>query len=748
MSSTALLALMWRPYVAPLPLWAGAVLLAALAVTACVRGYSVRPWLAVAMLAMRLVLIVLLTLLLMGPSELRPSAAAPGRAHLTVMLDTSASMQTADMQGIGRLDFAVQHWLGQEQLTRLSADHRVNLIAFDEAPRALLESALRRPAEDLAAGRETNVAQSVTSVVSEMGDGAAGSALVLISDGHDTLDESVRPVADLARARSVPIHTVTLGGPDLQRDLSLVAIPEPDYLFVGEKGRIVAKVLQAGAGDATTTVRLRGSGEHVERRVAFDGRRSVTVNFDLEPQAAGLHEYRIGVDPLDGEIEPANNEQVVFVEVTDERIKVLVLEGQPFWDTKYLAQSLRADESIELMHVTQITSKRRQSIVTRTERPETTIPATLEQWAAYDVIVIGRGIEHLLTPQAAQMLRQLVSEHGGQIVFARGRAYDPTTEAGREIGRQLAALEPVVWGEGLDDEQSITLTRAGNTHPAFSLLADGVAGRDVVGQLPPLSIVPAVVREKAAAIVLARAGSDDGAPATGQPAVLSMAYGRGKVVAIIGEGLWRWRLLPDDMADLEGVFDRFWSNMIRWLALGSEFQPGRQVSLRLSRSAVQTGQTVRFDVVSRFAADDHDMRLTVVDPHGQAHDLALQAAGGVARQQAMFEPTIAGVHEVALDAPSMKPERIETRFNVYNVDVERLRSAANPLAMRQLAEQSGGVFLAADRPDALFDVLQRQRTALMAPAKTQYIWDRGWILTSLLIWAGIEWIARRRGGLL
>ncbi|MDP7348647.1 MAG: hypothetical protein QF735_10460, partial [Phycisphaeraceae bacterium] len=218
MSSAALLAMMWRPYMAPLPLWAGAVLLAALAVTACVRCYGVRPWLAVAMLVMRLVLIVLLTFLLMGPSAMRPSAAAPGRANLTVMLDTSASMQTADMQGSGRLDFAVRRWLGHEQLTRLSADHQVSLIAFDEAPRALSASALQRPSEDMAGGRETNIARSITSVVSEMGDGAAGSALVLISDGHDTLDEAMQPAADLARARSVPIHTVTLGGPDLQRD--------------------------------------------------------------------------------------------------------------------------------------------------------------------------------------------------------------------------------------------------------------------------------------------------------------------------------------------------------------------------------------------------------------------------------------------------------------------------------------------------------------------------------------------------
>jgi hypothetical protein len=107
-----------------------------------------------------------------------------------------------------------------------------------------------------------------------------------------------------------------------------------------------------------------------------------------------------------------------------------------------------------------------------------------------------------------------------------------------------------------------------------------------------------------------------------------------------------------------------------------------------------------------------------------------------------------GVYRVVAEPAEPDLPPAEARFNVYDVDLERLRSSANPAALRVLAEQSGGQFLNRRQPDQLLEALSRYRAAAVVPPRPQKIWDRGWLLVMLLGWAGLEWIVRKLGGLL
>ena len=53
---------------------------------------------------------------------------------------------------------------------------------------------------------------------------------------------------------------------------------------------------------------------------------------------------------------------------------------------------------------------------------------------------------------------------------------------------------------------------------------------------------------------------------------MTSSTGAGSVVAVIGEGTWKWSLLSPNNQDLVGFYDAFWSNMIRWLVVGGDFQ--------------------------------------------------------------------------------------------------------------------------------------------------------------------------------
>lgn len=744
--------LIWRPVISPGAIAALAVALAMLAVAAYAGSVRERPVRGLAFLMMRLAAIGTLALLLMRPSVLDRSANAPERARLTVMLDTSASMLTADADRQTRLGYVLDRWLTPEQVRQLGERFDLELLGFDDSARVLGTATLRNHPNTLATGRDSRYQRCLSDVLlrqSPTTRGTGESALLVIGDGHDTEDASLDPVIALAQRRGVPVHTLAIGGTQVGRDVSVVALPKQDYVMLGQAGQIIVELYQAGLGGANVTVHVTGPGVQTERHVEFGGREKVRIELPIKPEKPGLAEYHVWADPVAGESVTTNNRQSVFVDVSPRPLRVLVLEGEPNWDTKFLAQSLRSDPRVQVASISQVKPNKQQQIVTWDRKGELTVPQTAAQFAAYDVVVLGRGMEHVLNEASAKALESWVSDGGGRLVFARGRAYDPDVPAGRAMGEQLAGLEPVVWRVGTIAGDNVPLrpTAEGDASPVFSF---GGLPDDPQRFLPTLPgmIQLEPVKLKSATVVLARGQITQASDAEQPPAIVSMNDGRGRVVAVLGEGLWRWAMLPPQFKAYRGVFESFWSNMVRWLAMGGEFEPGEQVSLRLGRTSVRLGDPTLLDVVTRFAPPPgFAPTLTIIDPDGHPKKLTPQAIPGAPlRRQADFTPSKAGVWRVVLNAKPLSPTTQERRFNVYDAEVERLRTDARPGVLHELSQKTGGVSFNAANPLDLASELYRQEQAQRVPPRPHDAWDRGIFLATLLGWMGIEWIGRRRAG--
>jgi len=747
-------ALVWQPVLSPLHVWALAALLGSLALVAYARTMRSRPLVSTVLLAMRLAVVAALTVILMGPSELPPRLEAPGRPRLWVLADTSGSMRTPDCAGRARLDFARDRWLGAAALAELDKSYEVRHFSFDGDVRPAGPETWRRPAAELAVGRSSRIAASVRRAIQRI-DEAGETSLLVLSDGHDTDEEPMQPVGLLARARGVAVHTVCLGGPTLVADLFVVAVPEQQFLLAGEQGHILVKVHQVGMVGAKTTLHLSCGGKDETRPVDLSETSVVTLRLPVRQEQPGTYEYRISADPLPGEDERGNNLQCIFLEVTRQRLKVLLLEGEPFWETKFLAQSLRKDARIDLTQVTQLARGRQEQIVSGTPAARAKLPATAEELAAYDVIVLGRGVEMLLAPETLRLLPDYVAKQGGHVIFARGRAYDAETPAGRQAGRDLAVIEPVVWGRGTLNNLSLAVTSLGRSSPPFAFAGVAADVERALSRLPGFAVMPAVEREKTAALVLAQAVAPGRAgaagAAAGPPAVVAMDYGRGRVVAVLGEGLWRWGFLPADLAEFDGVYDTFWSNLVRWLAMGSDFLPGEDISLRLGQTSVRLGDAVLLDVVQKLtsAAGGAEPKVKVVAPDAAEQAVVLKRQGELSgRLQGSFVGRTTGVYSVVLEALAANPPRIERRFSVYQIDLEKLQASAQPQAMRTLAETSGGLVFPPDQPGQLPAQLARLRARREAPRRAEFVWDKWLFMAVLLAWAGVEWICRRKAGLL
>lgn len=740
-------AIVWQPVAPPMQIALGAGVLCGLAVWAYLRVRSGHRTASTILLLMRLCVIGAVTTLLLGPSREQPREDSTQQSRLTILLDTSESMLTEDCGADARIDYVVRQVLDPSQLQRLQADFQVSLLGFDERVRPLPQGQLEQDPSALATGRATNLAESVTGALAQMNP-QAGDAVILISDGRDTNDVSLQPAAALAESKNVPIYTVGVGGTESSVDAALLAVPLQDYLLPNEPGGILVKVYQAGLENQTATIRVK-QGETVDQYpVRFNDTGVVELQVPIRQAEPGQYEYEVSIDAVGEEAEVSNNQQVLFCEVMERRIRVLLLEGQPFWDSRFPAQALRKDERIELTQITQLGTGNRETIVSRVEDRGPQLPGSPAEWAEYDVVMLGRSLEHVLDETSAGELVNFVGR-GGHVILMRGLPYDPQSPGGESIGDSLRVIEPVVWGNGQLQELSVELTPSGRVSQWLTPVKMGVDVASAFERLPGFDVMPAVVREKPGTLVLARAHALRGPSDGGQPALVTMNYGRGTVAAVMGEGHWKWSLLTPENEDLRGFYEVLWSNLVRWLAMGGDFQPGQQVAMTLSRVASRLGDELTIDVTYKHEpAIGADPVLELTGPDGAPVDVALhRLPGGSPRFRATLAPEAAGIHRVALTAPGMSPSEIARNFSVYDVNLERLQTAANAMPLRILAEHSGGAFYQAEFVDDLHDQLRRHQQSLLTPPTLEYLWDQGVIMTLLLVWMGLEWIFRRLTGL-
>jgi hypothetical protein len=744
------LAWIWQPIAPAQYILGSTAILVALAVLAYVRTYQNRVRSTSGLLGMRIGLIATIAVLLLGPSSVPQDTIQPTLPKLRILMDTSQSMRTRDCQGMSRLEFVQERILSESRLRSLAREFRVEVDSFDTSLHSMSLWSIHGDPNALASGPATHLSECVAAAVSQVSTQENDTSLVVISDGRDTEGEPVNLAATSARNRNLPIDTIVVGSQTLSADVAVLAAPMQNYLLPNEPGAIFVKVYQTGLENTQTTLTVTHGEAKQTIPLAIGNRPVVELQVPVQQAEPGQYEYSVSVEPFAAETERGNNRQTVFCDVQKKRIRVLILEGQPFWDSKFLAQSLRKDEHLDVTQITQLSRSKRETLVTRTEDGSPSIPSVPEEWEKYDVVILGQAIENVVREGTIGLLDDFVSNHGGHLVFARGLPYDPQTAPGQAVAKDLANLEPVVWGKNRLEKVSLSLTPSGRGSQWFSLAKTGVDADQALADLPGFEKTNTIERAKPATIVLAEALAPAKNSLQSQPAIVRMTYGRGTVVGVLGEGLWRWSLLPPDKRQFNGFYDTFWSNLVRWLAMGGEFSPDQQVALHINRGTVRLGDPLVIDVVYKQAPPTGAApKLELIDPSQRPREIALSpVASREPRFRATVKPQMAGIHRIQLQTPSMQPAKQERRFNVCDVNQERLITAADPMSLRMLAEHSGGHFYEMKQAADLAEHLHQLRVVEHVPPKLEYIWDQGTIMVLILVWTGSEWLLRRCAGLI
>ncbi len=727
----------WHPVMGFRPMLAWSLLIGGLVVLVYLRVMRRQPRWASGLMVWRLCLVLMLLGLLAGPSRMPIRSHAAGESHLHLLVDVSGSMRRSDAGGKTRWS-AVTAWLDDASWSALEKDHRVTLRGFHDRLQPLMRTDLHKAADQVAQGRRSSASGAIEQLLRQVPQGQKAQ-IVWFGDGRES--EGLVDVAALAKEKQVVIHAVAVGGQTETPDLALMAEPPASFLMADEQGQLLVTVRRSGMSGpqkAKVHVLLEG-GASLSHTVQWEqGQWAAAWAMPIRHEKAGRYRYRLRVEPMEGETVTANNRWDVVVRVAPGPLKVLVLEAEPFWDTKFLAQALRRDRRLVVHQITQIASDRPLQRMSTRREDALALPESISDWAMYDVVILGRGLEKMLPTTAGQQLQAFVRSGGG-LVLARGRAYDPDTPQGQRFAKAMGLLEPVRFGVGLIPGEQMAWTAMGRSSAISNLGRASADAAHAMGTAPKLDFLHVVEQVKPSARVLVRSGQ--------APWLVEMGYGRGRVVSALGEGLWRWRLQRGPGSDHRALYEAFWSNVVRDLAIDG-LTGDAQIDLQASSQNVRLGDPVHWTVRARDAiADLAGVQLTIKDPEGSVQTVPLRPMSGhPERLEGQFVPSRSGHWEAALVNPVFVPRDIRRSVVAFDLDAERLHSAARPGDMRRVAEATGGLFFHADQKVDLAERLAQRRAQTMVDPKPEWAWDRGWVLALILTWAGLEWIGRRSIG--
>jgi len=717
----------------------GAALLVVLALRAVRERRSAPLRRQLLSLVLRGLAIAVLLFVALNPTALIPREVA-GKPRLVMLIDASSSMATKDVDGNSRLGAALATLAGASTWEALSEEFVLDTRTFDKEPHA---ADLARLTPEKAAGKASNIAGALASAIEDLAETKAQAGVLLVSDGRAT-SEGAGEAARLALARSVPLWTWCLGGEVPRRDLWIELSSTEVLTFAGAEVRLSATLRQVGYPRRSFKVALLKDGKVVASKEAVpDNSGAARVSVGVKAPKAGEHRYVFRVPPQGDEADATNNERSVFLRVVGEKVRVLLAEGQPHWDTKFLVQCMKRDPRVDLTAVYRLGPGRHFAVVSskgkHQRQAKDLFPRAAEEMLRYDIVVFGRQCEAFFEQGTERLITDFVSRRGGGVVFARGKAY-----GGRFF--PLAKLEPVVWGSDIEQDIRLRPTPEGRESPVFELgAAEGL--EELIARLPALDQSVATIGEKPLAVVLATTDGDARAASRQTILMAYQRYGQGKVVTINASGLWRWAFREKRREEEEFVYSRFWMSLLRWMLAGSDFLPGADVALRSARRYYTDEQTMQFLIITKgLHRQSYRPRLVVRGAERTADvEPREKRAGTYVAEAGPFPP---GTYQVALRNNIGRPAELSTTVEVVSASVENRVLSADHETMRRLAEISDGQSLSAGEVASLPEVVRRWRASRQLATRKTALWDRWWILAGILAFLGIEWFLRRRAGLL
>jgi hypothetical protein len=344
----------------------------------------------------------------------------------------------------------------------------------------------------------------------------------MITDGrvHDV------PADVGALGFAAPLHALITGRPN-ERDRRVVLVAAPRFGIVGQPQTVTFRVEDSGVpAGGTAQVKISRDGEPVDTRPVRTG---ATTEVQIQIPHSGPNIVEIEASPLEGELTPVNNRAVVSIEGVRDKLRVLLVSGEPHSGERTWRNLLKSDPNVDLVHFTILRPPEKQDGTPINELSLIAFPTRelfQQKINEFQLIIFDRYARQGVLPiiyfdNIAKYVRD-----GGAVMVAAGPDYASQTSIWRTPLDQILPAEPS--GKMTETPFYARLTDPGRRHPVTRGLEGGA------DDPPHWSRWFRLVDTKTANGTSVMQGPGD------KPLLLLSREGKGRVALMLSDHIWLW----------------------------------------------------------------------------------------------------------------------------------------------------------------------------------------------------------------
>jgi hypothetical protein len=344
---------------------------------------------------------------------------------------------------------------------------------------------------------------------------------IMITDGrvHDV------PADAAALGFAAPVHALITGHKN-ERDRRVVLVATPRFGIVGQSQTISYRVEDQGVAAGTAEITVRRDGETIDNRSVRVGQQ---VNINVPIPHAGQNIVEIEASPLENELTIVNNRAVVSIDGVRDKLRVLLVSGEPHAGERTWRNLLKSDASVDLVHFTILRPPEKQDGTPINELSLIAFPTRelfQQKINEFQLIIFDRYARQGVLPMGYFDNIARYVRAGGAVLIAAGPDYASQTSLWRTPLATVLPAEPS--GRTSDMAFRARLSELGKRHP----VTRGLEGSD---QDPPhwsrwFRLVDART-SKGTAIM---EGPD------GKPLLVLSREGDGRMALLLSDHIWLW----------------------------------------------------------------------------------------------------------------------------------------------------------------------------------------------------------------
>ena len=346
----------------------------------------------------------------------------------------------------------------------------------------------------------------------------------IITDGQASDTAEIENFTDIG----APIHVFLTGDND-ERDRRITLTNAPRYGIVRQAVRVSFRIDDLGRnevplpGQRNAMVTLRVDGEQIIQQSVPVGEE---VGFDAPLTRPGSTTIELEVEPLNGELTTRNNIEVLPITAIRDRLRVLLISGEPHPGERVWRNLLKSDPAVDLVHFTILRPIEKNDGTPVNELALIPFPQDelfIDKLSEFDLLIFDRyTYRSVISSFHFDNIARFVDK-GGAVLIASGPEYNgPLSLANR---RNLSFILPALpAGQAIEKAFRPAVSDLGKRHPVTADLPD----QDIWGRW--LRLMP-VEQMRGQALM---SGPND------EPLLVLDRVGEGRVGLFLSDHPWLW----------------------------------------------------------------------------------------------------------------------------------------------------------------------------------------------------------------